>query len=218
MSANVDTRVAGQKGIYTFRVGGQLHHYIGSTLPKDGHVPSFAQIYVMGDGGTEELSMRQNHHGNTLDNVILSNLQSLLNHINPYAQLLKNAREILEHTPGARVILKSMPPTNRTDYKRYNQPAVHDIGAVVEGNGDIPLRPREVILHRKDGFFIRMNDMSTNYLSSRYAILFPRGSQSWDEFFVSPTRTKPLSAQAETSTGKLLHVSLARITLTLRFT
>lgn len=201
MGAKVDTTVAGQKGIFTFRVGGQLHHYMGSSLPKEGETPSFAQIYVMGDGGTGEAEMRQIYHKNELNSMILSNLQMLLHNINPYSKIFKNARTILDQNKHAKIVLRSMAPGNRHEFKRYNQPNPSDIGAVFEGTGDLDLRERHIILHAHKGDFVRVSDMDTNYLGTRYPILFARGCQGWDPYYVSPTRTKPLPMAALLSTG-----------------
>lgn len=202
MGARVDSSVAGQKGIFTFRVGGQLHHHMGSSLPKEGSAPTFAQIYVVGDGGTAEEEMRQNYHNNTLNSMILANLQMLLHEINPYSKIFKNARAVLEQNPHSKIVLKSMAPGNRHDFKRYNRPNPSDIGAIFEGTGDLDIRERHVILHAHQGDFVRVSDMNTNYLGTRYPILFARGCQGWDPYFVSPTRTKPLPMAALLSTGK----------------
>lgn len=204
MSANVDRKVAGQKGIFTFRVGGALHHMIGSSLPLDDQPPSFSQIYLMGDGGTEEASMRQHYHNNELNPIVLGTLQTLLNSINPYAILFKNSRTVLQQNPHSTIVLRSLKRGNRHDFKRYNQPAPHDVGAVMQGDGTFDLEPREILLHRQSGGLLRITELNTNYLAIRYPILFPRGGQGWDEFYVSPTRTKPISQRALNSTGKNL--------------
>lgn len=199
MSANVDYSVAGQKGIYTFRVGGQLYHKIGSLFPRQGKPPAFSQIYLLGDGGTEEARMRQSYHNNDLNPVLLSNLQSLLIQINPYSALFKNARTVLERTPYSTIVLKSLQPGNRHEFKRYNQPQPQDIGAVIEGPGDLDYSCREVVLHRQTGDLVRIDDMNTNFLPTRYVLLFPRGVQGWDQYYVSPTRTRPISTFALSS-------------------
>lgn len=193
MSANVDHSVAGQKGIYTVWVGGQLHHKMGSLFPSQGMRPAFSQIYLLGDGGTGEAEMRQAYHNHNLNPLILGNLQELLIAVNPYAALFKNARTVSEQSPHSTIVLKSLEPGNRHDFKRYNQPKAQDIGAVIEGTGDLDFSSREVVLHRQTGDLVQIDDMNTNFLPTRYVLLFPRGVQGWDQFYVSPTRTRPVS-------------------------
>jgi len=46
LGVKIDQTVAGQSGIYTFKIQGELIHCIRSLLPHPGEVPWFAQIYI----------------------------------------------------------------------------------------------------------------------------------------------------------------------------
>ncbi|EGG00571.1 uncharacterized protein MELLADRAFT_67744 [Melampsora larici-populina 98AG31] len=173
--------VRGPKGVYNFRVNGQLVHYAGSGLPSKGDDPCFAQIYTVGDGGTVEAAMRQHHYDNQLDSDLLIKLQAAINDRSPYAHLFKNANEILGKDDKAKIVIKSVKPSGRKDLKRYNLPAVDEIGMVVPGDGEIDGNKRRLVLKRQDGRLEPINNMHTGYLPMRYVICFPEGAQQWSE-------------------------------------
>lgn len=176
-----DMEVRGQKGMYTFRVNGQLFHYAGSGLPLEDEDPCFSQIYTVGDGGTSEAAMRQHHYNNSLDGELLIDLQSAINSRSPYARLFKNANEILGSDEKAKIVIKSVKPGNRKDLKRYNLPTVEEIGMVVPGDGSIDGSERRIVLERQNAKLERITDMHTGYLPMRYVICFPEGAQQWSE-------------------------------------
>ena len=39
-------RIMGSRGIYSFRIYGEMYHSIGNLLPNDEEHPQFAQIYI----------------------------------------------------------------------------------------------------------------------------------------------------------------------------
>ncbi|EGG11656.1 uncharacterized protein MELLADRAFT_59634 [Melampsora larici-populina 98AG31] len=202
LGVKVDQSVAGQKGINTFRVSGQLAHRIGSALPAAKKVPSYAQIYVVGDGGEGEVDVRLGHFKNKkLSKVVMLELQTILNDINPYAEFLKSSASILESQPSLRLMLKTLPPGKR-ELKTYNKPRPEDVAAIVESSETLDEKPRHIILHRKNNKLKHITDLSTGYLPLRYPLMLPFGSQQWDDNYVSPTakqnnKSKPESTAVE---------------------
>jgi hypothetical protein len=86
-------------GPYSFRVDGELYHMIGSLLPEPGDPPSYAQLYFYDP--LEALDHRMaNVHNRNLNCHTMQALQTLLTNCNPYVQLYKSAREILEEQPN----------------------------------------------------------------------------------------------------------------------
>lgn len=184
LGAKIDKYVAGQKGIYTFRVSGQLTHNIGSALPESGARPAYSQIFMLGDGGEQEVKMRADYFKNRLKDHILLRLQNIMLRCNPYAMLFKNAAAILKERPNTTIVLKSLPP-GRREKKTYNKPRPTDVGAIVECDGELDPTPRHVLLHRMSGARQAISDLNTFYFGVRYPILLPFGSQMWDEHVVS---------------------------------
>jgi hypothetical protein len=46
MGGNIDRKINQGEGPYVFRINGQIHHRIGSLLPKPNQVPKFAEPYI----------------------------------------------------------------------------------------------------------------------------------------------------------------------------
>lgn len=184
LGAKIDKEVAGQKGIHTFRVSGQLTHNIGSVLPEGGVKPAYSQIFMLGDGGEEEVKMRAHYFKNRLKDHILLVLQNVMLRHNPYAMLFKNSATILKERPNTTIVLKLLPP-GRREKKTYNKPQPNDVGAIIECDGELDPTPRHVILHRMSGGRQAISDMNTFYFGVRYPVLLPFGSQMWDEHAVS---------------------------------
>lgn len=180
LGAKIDKEVAGQKGIHTFRVSGQLTHNIGSALPRDGVKPAYSQIFMLGDGGENEAVMRASYFKDKLKNHILIQLQNILLKHNPYAKLFKDSAKILKEQPNSTIMLKSLPPGPR-EKKTYNKPNPSDVGAIVKCDGEMAPTPRHVVLQRVSGDRQAISDMNTFYFGVRYPLLLPHGSQMWDE-------------------------------------
>ncbi|EGG02086.1 uncharacterized protein MELLADRAFT_66624 [Melampsora larici-populina 98AG31] len=194
LGAKIDNSVNGQKGTYTFRINGQLNHNIGSLLPVDGEEAAFAQIFIVGDGGKEEVSLRERKLINPkykkqkkVNRQTLRLIQDIINKENPYAVFLKGVAEIINSDKTARVILKSLPPGKR-EMKTYNKPRPEDVAALIQGNGEVERMPRDVLLRHKDGFQDHITDLNSGYMGLRYPLMLPYGSQQWDGMYESPTK------------------------------
>lgn len=87
LGVQLDHQLANQKkGVYTFRIHGQIYHSIGSLFPQKGNAPKFAQIYIYDTD--HELDNRHNQMKH-LDRNLLGELQDMQNKFNPFAQQFK---------------------------------------------------------------------------------------------------------------------------------
>ncbi|EGF99758.1 uncharacterized protein MELLADRAFT_28736, partial [Melampsora larici-populina 98AG31] len=171
LGVKVDQSVTGQKGINTFRVSGQLAHRIGSALPAAKKTPSYAQIYVVGDGGEGEVDVRLGHFKKkNLSRDVMRELQNVLNDVSPYVEFLKSSATILESQPSLRIMLKTLPPGKR-EVKTYNKPRPEDVAAIVESSETLDDKPCHIILHRKNNRLKHISDLSTCYLPLCYPLM-----------------------------------------------
>lgn len=190
LGANIDDSVAGQMGIYTFRVRGQMHHLIGSLLPQPNDLPAFAQIFMYGGGGEEETELRIQQCGNGLDPEILQQFIDFMYEKNPYAQAFMMAEQIVrdEEPRTLRLTTVTVDPQSRhLDAQRYNLPTADEVAVVIEGDGTAGGKQRDIILRRVGGELQRISELHTAYLALRYPLLFPYGSQQWHESYQNPT-------------------------------
>ena len=175
VGAKIDQSLA-RGGVYTYRLQGELHHRMGSLLPSEGQTPKFAQMYI------HDPQMQQEYRLNSreeLDPAILHRLQTMLQDVNPYAQLYENARRRLCTHPVAPLSLRLVTLRNK-DSCRYNTPTADEVGAIMVGDGtDTEEKTHDIIVKKKGGPLQRISILHTSYLPMHYVLLFPDGRDGW---------------------------------------
>lgn len=176
--SNVDRSVAGQKGIYTFRVSGELHHCYGSLYPMES--PKFLQIYLM---DPEQQTNRRMEIMAQINTDTLRHFECRLRNINPYVQLFEQVGN-LGRENEYEVQIHNLNGT-------YNSPTVNEVGAIatnINGEG------RDIIIRGEDGTIKRISELHSSYDSLQYPLLFPYGSQGWHPNITlsRPTATRRL--------------------------
>ena len=71
-----------KRGVYTLRIHGTVHHYIGQLMPREGQAPAFAQIYIHEGTPEAEAEYRQQALGEA-SLPELPCLQAMLHDVNP---------------------------------------------------------------------------------------------------------------------------------------
>jgi hypothetical protein len=80
---NQDESVAGQRGVYMYRIQGAMGHYLGSLLPyidartQQPTPPKFAQIYIV-DPDMEQRALRRRDIFSGLDPVALGDIEAVM--------------------------------------------------------------------------------------------------------------------------------------------
>ncbi|KAI7949992.1 hypothetical protein MJO28_008813 [Puccinia striiformis f. sp. tritici] len=190
LGANIDLTVAGQKGVNVFRINGGLTHRISSIEPTSENNAGYSQIFVVGDGGINEINDRiEKAQGKkktsgkaiNLRQDIMAILIKELDTINPYAKFYRSSWQILNEKGAYSFKLQGV-PNLLGDPKRYNQPTVDEVAVVIDGPGDI-VSERQIVLNRKDNKLIYISDTHSAYFPLRYPLLFPFGEQQWDNLY-----------------------------------
>ena len=96
LGTTIDPDVAGQAGVYSFRILGGLSHCIRGLLPIEGLPSAYSQIYVYGGNKDEEVNLCILQSRAQLDPVILRRFQDWMYENNPYAQVFQSAAVIIE--------------------------------------------------------------------------------------------------------------------------
>ena len=132
------------RGIYTFRVQGQVYHYIKELIPSDGH-PSYLQLYFY--DSNHEIDNRI-HISDRLNLEILSQLIHLLE-INPYCSFflsLKNISNVKDH----RVVIRS---DSGLDQHIYNAPSSSQVSTIwLENEQTGYCTEHDIIVYSHSGF------------------------------------------------------------------
>ena len=85
--------------MYTFRIQGVVHHYIGQLTPREGEAPSFAQIYIHDGTAEGEIENRLRHLGEA-SLPELRGLQALMHEVNPYVRYFRHGIELMRAQGG----------------------------------------------------------------------------------------------------------------------
>ncbi|CAG8561858.1 4656_t:CDS:2 [Racocetra fulgida] len=118
------------RGVFNFRIHGQVYHRIGSLLPEESHAPKFTQLYIY---DTAHENQNRCNIMQDLDEGILQNLQNMLDQHNPYIQNFRQVRDIIQTDPTIEVSL--LIHGDRTkDSRRYNISIASEVAAIMVGD------------------------------------------------------------------------------------
>lgn len=179
-------------GLQPYVIRGELYHLHGP-LQHTGP-PTFAQTYLYDPQAASShrfLSYEKDRTGNMepLRESILRGLAEMLESCgNPFIELYRTAKEILDRTPTGPVRLALNPRTQLimtrgADQRRNNMPTSNEIAAVIPDDPDTTAR--DIILFRRDENgqehnFHRIWPTHPGYMPLQYPLLFPHGDPGWD--------------------------------------
>ncbi len=180
LAVKVDEAITNSSGPYCFRVSGELHHRMGSLLPQEEGKLSYAQLYI--HDPAEALSMR-NHRNPNLNSEIMSQLQDLMQDVNPYVALYQHAYLIMKDKPHEEYpnIEVRLHVGDGTDGRQYNLPTVDELAAIIPGDGSEPVKnDRDIVLHMHDDSLKHISQLHPSYQPLHYVLLFPHGELGWN--------------------------------------
>ena len=156
-----DLSVYGPRGIYTFRIQGQLCHLIRSLLPLPGRQPAFSQIYIYDSDPMQQAQQRMCHHDNLLNVNIILPLQAMFHQCNPYIEIFLTAHERLMQNENISLRIKSVDLLHY-DLRRYNHPMANEIAVIMPRTGDEPTVGRDLVLQTQSNRLQRIYEKHTS--------------------------------------------------------
>ncbi|XP_077242512.1 uncharacterized protein LOC143883026 [Tasmannia lanceolata] len=144
MGVHVDKNMTSlKKGVYTFKIHRQLHHYIPSLMPTDS-CSKFLQLYFY---DTDHESDNRLHHIPDLRQDVVDKLISILE-INPYSQFLRS----LKHHDSLEDCIIIINKDCKLDQRVYNAPIASQVATIwIEGVNNDSLHTRDIILQSHSG-------------------------------------------------------------------
>ena len=142
--ADVDKELANAKrGVYTYRIQGELYHQIGGLMPKDDDKePTFAQIYFYDANLDNQLQKRKEVFPD-FNSKMLELLQNELTEINSFVCLFiskgKQVRD--ENISNMMIVIHNV---HGKDMRQYNQPTAPEVAAILP-EGELP-NVRDIII------------------------------------------------------------------------
>ncbi|KAJ8578180.1 hypothetical protein ON010_g1028 [Phytophthora cinnamomi] len=183
---NQDESVAGQRGVYTYRIQGAMGHYLGSLLPRidrftnEPMPPKFAQIYIV-DPDMQQRAERRRGIFADLDSGTLLEIEQMMEECNPFAQQYLNFAEKLraDQAAGKEVVdMVFRLHEKRSNPRTHNLPTVSEVGATLIEDGNLD-SPRDILLCAKDHSLLRLFETHSVYDPLQYPLLLPHGELGW---------------------------------------
>lgn len=179
--AKQDESVAGQHGVYTYKIQGRCHHLLGSLLPTGDDEPKFAQVYFTGGDPLERASIQQRHHFGMLENAMLVQLEAMIRQVNSFYGAFTTFldRMAVGGTTVSKCQLQLLDPKNR-DPRTYNRPTADEVACVYIANDEQPTAGRDIILHlRNSAGLQRMSELHSSFMPLHFTLMFPFGEPGW---------------------------------------
>lgn len=156
---------------------------MGPLLPDQNEPAKHGQIYFLGPN--EQFNRRGEVFCELSRNLIWS-IQCLLHEINPYVQIYQHASHFLNRDPSSdlRIVFLQHRIIDPMDIRRYNQPTVQEVAAIVSGTDrDRISSPREIHIYKKNPEnshpFQIISDDHDCYDPLHYVLMHPYGSRGW---------------------------------------
>ncbi|XP_076930385.1 uncharacterized protein LOC143595165, partial [Bidens hawaiensis] len=133
---------------YSFRLGGENYHSLGSLLPMSSQNPRFSQLYIYDT--KNEISNRRSifrdkeSNSKVLDNQIINYLKDMLDSKNPLVKSYRMARDCFQQNPNMDLKLKII-GTRETDARTYNLPTTSEVAALIVGDIGEAIDKRDII-------------------------------------------------------------------------
>jgi hypothetical protein len=183
---NQDQDVAGNHGVYTYRIQGAMGHYLGSMQPyvdrRTGErtAPKFAQIFIL-DPDMQQRARRRKSIFADLDRVALLDIESMMQTCNPLAQRFLSFGEKLGEDTANGVQVQDIEyrlHPRISQPRTHNLPTTSEVAAALIEDGNLD-QPRDICIYGKDHQPYRLWETHADYDPLQYPLLFPYGEPGW---------------------------------------
>lgn len=179
-SFGANYREFGSIGPRCIVIHGQIYYDVLSLEPNRDKERSHAQLYVVDTAEANEnrLGYTCNHK---CDPQIVNQISSVLNDVNPFVSIFKNAYEFLKdnETDKGEMLMWLVKDPNK-DKRRYNLPNVSEIAFVYTVKDGMPPAERDIcVCLRKSKNARKINYLNENIDSLLYPIFLTRGELGW---------------------------------------
>ncbi|KAK9665592.1 hypothetical protein RND81_14G122000 [Saponaria officinalis] len=180
MGGKIDQSVNQGRGTYTFRMGGQNAHLIGSLLPQNQCPPKFCQLYIYDT--EDEIRNRKNdvssNNSHNFNDSLISALQVMVDEHNPLAANFRMTRDRLGSVANGEVKLRLI-SSRQIDGRTYNLPTTSEVAALIVGDIDNTVDKRDIVIEEQGGRLQRISELHPSYLALQYPLLFPYGEDGF---------------------------------------
>ena len=123
------------------------------------------------------LNRHQSERG--VDEQTLQDLQHMLDTVNPYVKVFRNARDIFA---ADNVINLSIRIIKARPGRQYTLPTVDEVAALIVGGDVGDGEHRDIIVRKIGGSLQRVYETQPSYMPLQYPLLFPYGTDGWTAY------------------------------------
>ncbi|XP_074277057.1 uncharacterized protein LOC141600710 [Silene latifolia] len=180
MGGKIDHSINQGRGPYTFRMGGQNVHRIGTLVPPAESSPKFCQLYIYDT--EEEVYNRKTaispNDPSRFNDGLIRLLKNMIDQYNPLAKLFRMVRDKLSLDKDSEVSIRLISRREK-DGRTYNRPTVSEIAALIEGDIGPNMEKRDIIVKKSCGGLQRISELHPLYTPLQYPLLFPSGDDGY---------------------------------------
>ncbi|XP_074265614.1 uncharacterized protein LOC141588056 [Silene latifolia] len=180
MGGKIDHSINQGKGPYTFRMGGQNCHRIGTLVPIGDARPKFCQLYIYDT--EEEVQNRKNAISpgdpSRFNDELIRLLENMIDSHNTIAKTFRKVWDRLTVNTDSEVSIKLI-SRRSSDGRTYNIPTVLEVAALIEGDIGPHMEKRDIIVRRSCGGLQRISELHPLYTPLQYPLLIPSGEYGY---------------------------------------
>ena len=114
-----------------------------------------------------------------INTTILQNLQDMLDVANPYIQVFRQARDIIQTSETSNISMVIHGDRTK-NLHNYGAPTSSDVAVLMIGDGcDIEPSNRDILLSKHEGGIQKISELHPSYDPLHYVLLFSRGDDGW---------------------------------------
>ncbi|XP_021764733.1 uncharacterized protein LOC110729312 [Chenopodium quinoa] len=163
------------KGIYVFKMHGQIYHCVPDLLPND-NSPKYLQLYFY--DGQHEVQNRVKCFPEVREDII--RILMKVTEKNPYARFFRSLKEI-EIDENTQIVLNQ---TTVLDQRVYNAPLTDEVAVVwPDGVSSNEISTPHILVYWKSAQTHRIYHYYGCYNPLQYPLLFPHGECGWTQNF-----------------------------------
>lgn len=181
MGVNIIGSINDGGGPYVFKISGQLCHWIGSLIPRDGAKPEYCQLYIFYTENEVQNKMEVPciSGGFKPNENVISSLMRMFDDHNPIVQVFRTARDRLSDQSEDRYYVKLFVVPNQHGGV-YSAPVASEVvGLVVVNDLGTTNEGRDLIIQDKASHLQRIKESHCKFMAMQYPLLFPYGEDGF---------------------------------------
>jgi len=166
----------GDMGVYTFRVQGQVHHYVNSLSPVENQ-PTCLQLYFYDtENEVRNRILTSKIFSNKLCPEVVLQLMNILD-ANPFSRFFRTL-QTMPNIEECRIVIKC---NVDLDQRVFNAPTASQVAAIWVDDDSGLLPARDIVVYSHPGYSHSIKYYFGCYDPLSYPLLLPLGESGWHE-------------------------------------